>query len=141
MYYIYMLFSILRFPQLLWNGEVLWSMLDILQLLSRPVNEDSYQEASSYSVPNTDYTLTVMDTQEARESIMADFSDRCGGIFQEAVKWAPGITRSHIQQYLIHLEGMADGYSKRSGLEFATESALQCAGFSKPPTVSVVGIQ
>ena len=130
----------LRFPQLLWNGDVLWCMLDILQILSRPVQEDSYQEAASYPVPNTDYTLTVMDTKEARDSIMQDFSARCGGIFQEAVKWAPGITRSHIQQYLIHLEGMTDGYSKRSGLEFATENALQCAGFTKPATVSVVSV-
>ena len=114
-------------------------MLDILQILSRPIQEDSFQEASRHPVPNTDYTLTVMDTAEARESIMRDFSARCGGIFQEAVKWAPAITRSHIQQYLIHLEGMADGYSKRSGLEFATESALQCAGFTnKPASVTVV---
>ncbi|XP_071790519.1 phosphatidylinositol 4-kinase alpha-like [Asterias amurensis] len=122
-----------RFPHLLWNGSVLWTMLDILQLLSRSVTVDNKQEADVYPVPNTEYRLTVMDTNESRESIMRDFSARCGGIFQEASKWAPSVTRSHIQQYLIHLENSSDGLSQRVRLEGGTESALQCAGFSQGP--------
>ncbi|XP_022109490.1 phosphatidylinositol 4-kinase alpha-like [Acanthaster planci] len=122
-----------KFPHLLWNGSILWTMLDILQLLSRSVVTNNKQEADIFSVPNTNYKLTVMDTSDARESIMRDFSARCGGIFQEAVKWAPSVTRSHIQQYLINFENINDGLSQRVKLEAATESALQCAGFSQGP--------
>ena len=64
---------------------------------------------------------------------MRDFSARCVGIFQEAVKWAPSVTRSHIQQYLINFENINDGLSQRVKLEAATESALQCTGFSQGP--------
>ena len=51
----------------MWNGSVLWTMLDILQLLSRSVVVDNKQEADVYPVPNTNYRLTVMDTNESRE--------------------------------------------------------------------------
>ncbi|XP_072163702.1 LOW QUALITY PROTEIN: phosphatidylinositol 4-kinase alpha-like [Diadema setosum] len=125
-----------KFPQLLWNGDVLWSMLDLLQLLSKAAAEDSLQEVREYPVFNNTLMLTVMDTKEAREGIVRDFAARCGGIFQEAVKWAASATRSHIQQYLIHLENSADSLSQRSTLEMATESALQCAGFNKGLTAS-----
>ncbi|XP_038059018.1 phosphatidylinositol 4-kinase alpha-like [Patiria miniata] len=122
-----------RFPHLLWNGSVLCTMLDILQLLSRSVVGNNRQEAAIFSVPNTKYNLTVLDTSDAREIIMRDFSARCGGIFQEAVKWAPSVTRSLIQQYLINLENINEGLSQRVKLEAATEDALQCAGFSRGP--------
>ncbi|XP_041457096.1 phosphatidylinositol 4-kinase alpha-like [Lytechinus variegatus] len=125
-----------RFPQLLWNGDVLWSMLDLLQLLSKAAAEDSLQEVREYPVFEGRFMLTVMDTKESREGIIRDFAARCGGIFQEAVKWAASATRSHIQQYIIHLENSSDSLSQRSTLELATESALQCAGFNKGLTAS-----
>ncbi|XP_033126679.1 phosphatidylinositol 4-kinase alpha-like [Anneissia japonica] len=116
-----------KFPFLLWNGTVLYTMVDILQLLSKSLDRSNTQEAVELDVPNSPYKLIVMDTREARETILQDFSARCGGIFQEAVKWAPSITRSLLQQYLITLEN-SDGLSQHSGLELATESALQFAG-------------
>ncbi|XP_030847458.1 phosphatidylinositol 4-kinase alpha isoform X1 [Strongylocentrotus purpuratus] len=125
-----------RFPQLLWNGDVLWSMLDLLQLLSKAAAEESLQEVREFPVFKGMFMLTVMDTKESREGIVRDFAARCGGIFQEAVKWAASATRSHIQQYIIHLENSSDSLSQRSTLELATESALQCAGFNKGLTAS-----
>lgn len=61
------------------------------------------------------------------QGILNDFAARCGGIFQESVKWAAQGTRSVIQQYLLHLESTA-GFG---GVERATESALQFAGVNK----------
>ncbi|XP_071946499.1 phosphatidylinositol 4-kinase alpha-like isoform X2 [Antedon mediterranea] len=116
-----------KFPFLLWNGTVLYTMVDILQLLSKSLDRSNTQEAVELDVPNSPYKLMVMDTREARETILQDFSARCGGIFQEAVKWAPSITRSLLQQYQMTLEN-SDGLSQHSGLELATESALQFAG-------------
>ncbi|KAJ8042770.1 Phosphatidylinositol 4-kinase alpha [Holothuria leucospilota] len=115
-----------KFPQLLWNRDVICTMLDLLQLLSKTLDAD-LQEVASFPVPNTDYTITIMDTREAREGILKDFAARCGGIFQESVKWAAQGTRSIIQQYLLHLES-AGGFS---GLEPPTESALMYAGVNK----------
>ncbi|PIK33180.1 putative phosphatidylinositol 4-kinase alpha [Apostichopus japonicus] len=115
-----------KFPQLLWNRDVICTMLDLLQLLSKTLEAD-LQEVASFPVPNTDYSITIMDSREAREGILNDFAARCGGIFQESVKWAAQGTRSVIQQYLLHLESAA-GFG---GVERATESALQFAGVNK----------
>ncbi|XP_077996530.1 phosphatidylinositol 4-kinase alpha-like [Glandiceps talaboti] len=120
-----------KFPHLLWNGKVLSAMLDILQLLSKSLEDEPTQEATVVRVPNSKFTLTVMDTMEARENIVRDFAARCGGILQEAVKWSPAATRSHLQQYLIELENYSDRHYQHSGLALATESALQFAGYNK----------
>lgn len=88
-----------KFPHLLWNRSVLWCMLDILQLLAYSLSLDPNQPIPIVQVPMTSYTLQFMDNMPARECRFKDFSDRCQGIFNEAMKWAPNYTRSHLQQY------------------------------------------
>lgn len=57
---------------------------------------------------------------------VSDFAARCQGILQEAMKWAPEATRSHLQNYQTHLD--QTNLSSHSGLALATESVLQYAG-------------
>lgn len=67
MHKVYYEFNICRFPHLLWNCRVLWSMLDILQVLSYSLEFDPNDETPTLSVPGMPYTLPLMDTLEARE--------------------------------------------------------------------------
>lgn len=49
--------------------QVLWAMLDILQVLSFSLQLDSNEETPILRVPNTSLTLQLQDTLEAREVI------------------------------------------------------------------------
>lgn len=47
--------------------QVLWSMLDILQVLSFSLELDANQETPLLKVPGTDFALQLQDTLEGRE--------------------------------------------------------------------------
>ncbi|XP_045770623.1 phosphatidylinositol 4-kinase alpha [Maniola jurtina] len=118
-----------RFPHLLWNCRVLWSMLDILQVLSFSLELDANQETPLLKVPGTDFTLQLQDTLEGREGIVKDFADRCHGIVQEAMKWAPQSTRSHLQEYLNQVPNSTLWH--HCGLALATGALLGAAGLNR----------
>lgn len=46
---------------------MLWTMLDILQVLSYSLELDPNEETPTLDVPNTSYTIPLMDTLDARE--------------------------------------------------------------------------
>nr|CAD7396811.1 unnamed protein product [Timema cristinae] len=118
-----------RFPHLLWNCRVLWCMLDILQVLSYSLELDPNEETPVLRIPSSPgYILMLMDTLEARESIVKDFASRCQEIIQEAMKWAPHATRSHLQDYLNQIP--SSGLWHHSGLALAMESVLQYTGLN-----------
>lgn len=118
-----------RFPHLLWNCRVLWSMLDILQVLSFSLELDANQETPLLKVPGTDFTLQLQDTLEGRECIVKDFADRCHGIVQEAMKWAPQSTRSHLQEYLNQVPNSTLWH--HCGLALAIGALLGAAGLNR----------
>lgn len=57
---------------------------------------------------------------------VTDFAARCQGILQEAMKWAPEATRSHLQNYQTHVDQAS--LTSHSGLALATESVMQYKG-------------
>ncbi|XP_031784727.1 phosphatidylinositol 4-kinase alpha isoform X2 [Nasonia vitripennis] len=116
------------FPHLLWNCRVLWCMLDILQLLSLSLQLDPNEETPVLKVPDTPYSIQLMENLDARETIVKDFTARCKGIVQEAMKWAPQATRSHLQEYIKQLQS-SEMYHQ-SGLALATDSVLELVELS-----------
>ncbi|CAB0019336.1 unnamed protein product [Nesidiocoris tenuis] len=56
-----------KFPHILWNSTVLCRMLDMLHILSSYLELDPNDPTPRLEVPNTPYSLQLMDTLEARE--------------------------------------------------------------------------
>jgi len=62
------------------------------------------------------------------QSIVKDFAERCQGIVEVAMKWAPQQTRSHLQDYLNQMP--SSGMWHHSGLALAAESVLKFTGLN-----------
>ncbi|CAD6207905.1 GSCOCG00003162001-RA-CDS [Cotesia congregata] len=120
------------FPHLLWNCRVLWSMLDILQVLAFSLQLDPNEETPTLHIPGTPYNIHLMDTLEARAKIVDDFAARCKEIIQEAMKWAPHAVRSHLQEYINQIP--SSGMWHHTGLALATDSVLEFIDLATPST-------
>lgn len=83
-------------------------------------------------------TNTAMYTLSPLQRTVSDFAARCQGFLQEAMKWAPEATRSHLQNYQTHLD--QTNLSSHSGLALATESVLQYAGLKSSAPGSFVSL-
>lgn len=64
------------------------------------------------------------------QSRLKDFADRCQGIVNEAMKWAPKSTKSHLQEYPNQLP--SSSLTHHSGLALAFDAVLK----SCPPSLA-----
>lgn len=129
-----------QFPHVLWSNRVLSTMLDILEILGNSLEMNPNEGMLDVEIPNTGRSIQLAETIEIRETIVKDFGFRCDGIIQEAVKWAPNITRSHLQEYMIRVRTALDGFKQRSGLSLAVQSITTCSAQNENiNNVAVVG--
>lgn len=70
---------------------------------------------------------------ELLQIIVKDFTARCKGIVQEAMKWAPQATRSHLQEYINQIP--SSGMRHHSGLSLAIDSVLEFVDTAIPTVV------
>lgn len=66
-----------------------------------------------------------------QQTTVNDFASRSVGILQEAMRWAPHTTRSHLIEYLLRMDNTSQGLNQHSGLALATESVLNYAGYNR----------
>ncbi|VDK62135.1 unnamed protein product [Onchocerca ochengi] len=90
------------FPHLLWNGNIINVALQILEALSINLENDTDCKIMTLSFPSLQRTIQLQDTLDRRKLVVQDFSLRCEQILKEAIKWAPGSTRS----YFVNQKGM-----------------------------------
>lgn len=105
-------------------------MLDILQALAGSLELDPNETGQEVIVPSTQYSITLTDTMDARENIVRDLAAHCQGIVQEAVKWAPIATRSHLQEYMVTNSELVEALTQHTGVGLAIESIMLFAGLN-----------
>ncbi|KAK6746150.1 hypothetical protein RB195_012331 [Necator americanus] len=108
-----------KFPYLLWNGRVLTTALRLLQALQLNLVQDPTCSESTFTMKGLPWSIQLQDTFEGRSSVVKDFSQRCEQILQEAMKWAPAITHSHLLEYASSYGGSSD-----SSLRLAMDAVI-----------------
>ncbi|CAH8562612.1 unnamed protein product [Schistosoma margrebowiei] len=119
------------FPHVMWSGRVLFTMLDVAQLLSQSLEVDPNLTAPVYNVPGTNFKLFTSDSLPAREKMLTDFVKRCKGIIEVGLQWAPNLVRSHLINYMLEIQHPSTDLPQHTGLALATESVLNYAGFNR----------
>ncbi|PIO77058.1 hypothetical protein TELCIR_00851 [Teladorsagia circumcincta] len=89
-----------KFPYLLWSGRVLTTALRLLQALQLNLVQDPTCSESTFTMKGLPWSIQLQDSIEGRTMVVKDFSQRCEQILQEAMKWAPSITHSHLLEYV-----------------------------------------
>lgn len=81
-------------------------------MLSNSLQLDPHQGPGSLDLPGTHppHTIQLMDTMEAREDIVKNFSSRCAMILEQAIKWAPDATRARLQEYVHKIRASGNYY-------------------------------
>uniref|UniRef100_A0AAF5D936 1-phosphatidylinositol 4-kinase n=3 Tax=Strongyloides stercoralis TaxID=6248 RepID=A0AAF5D936_STRER len=88
------------FPYLLWNGDILFTGLQLLQSLSTNLKNDNECKQIFLPVDDLPWKIQLQSTLEERKEIAKDFTGRCEQILSEAMRWAPGSTHSYILDYI-----------------------------------------
>uniref|UniRef100_A0A914GZZ0 1-phosphatidylinositol 4-kinase n=1 Tax=Globodera rostochiensis TaxID=31243 RepID=A0A914GZZ0_GLORO len=109
------------FPFLLWNGRVISTALQIMKTLLKNIDEDPLCTQSTVEFAELKWSIQLQDTLDSRKSVAKDFTKRCEQIFCEAVKWAPGLTNSHLLEFIRSTDSASD-----KSLRVTINAVLSC---------------
>ncbi|KAL7069800.1 hypothetical protein ACQ4LE_011065 [Meloidogyne hapla] len=110
------------FPFLLWSGTVLTTALQIMKALIKNIEEDTCCTQSTIEFPQMGLSsIQLQDTLDGRKSVAKDFTKRCEQILCEAVKWAPGLTNSHLLEFIRTTDSITD-----KSLRLTINTVLAC---------------
>ncbi|KAF7262730.1 hypothetical protein EG68_00013, partial [Paragonimus skrjabini miyazakii] len=123
------------FPHIMWSGRVLYTMLDVTQLLSQSLEVDPNEAAPVFTVPGTNLELVIADSLQDREEMLSDFVKRCKGIIEVGLQWVPNLVRSHVANYMLQSQRSPHSLFQHTGLALAVESVLSFAGFNRSASV------
>ncbi len=105
-----------KFPHLLWSKAVLFGMLNALQTLNLCVLDEDIQEVK---VGRMRRRVILMETIEARQDLLHEFSQRSKEFVKTSVEWAPDTVQSHLQEYINTVR--IGGIKTHAGVTLATE--------------------
>nr|CAD2200678.1 unnamed protein product [Meloidogyne enterolobii] len=109
------------FPFLLWSGTVLTTALQIMKSLIKNIEEDACCTQSTIEFSQMGLSIQLQDTLDGRKSVAKDFTKRCEQILCEAVKWAPGLTNSHLLEFIRSADSITD-----KSLRLTINTVLAC---------------
>ncbi|CAD6198558.1 unnamed protein product [Caenorhabditis auriculariae] len=118
-----------RFPYLLWNGTVLTTALRLLQALQQNLTQDPICKEPQFTMRGFEWAIQLQDSIDGRKSLVNDFSMRCKQILQEAIKWAPDSTHSHLLEYVSNYGGTSN-LSMQLALDAVNEGGREHASSS-----------
>ncbi|XP_076804178.1 phosphatidylinositol 4-kinase alpha-like [Clavelina lepadiformis] len=114
-----------KFNHVLWSAPVLTTMLDLLHLLSSTLSSAPFGETPELEVPGTRFTMQLPDSRTLRVKLVDDFRKHCRDILRQAMQFAPSVTASHLQEYLIEVEkNFPQNAHDHVGLALASEVTL-----------------
>ncbi|KAI6188459.1 1-phosphatidylinositol 4-kinase [Aphelenchoides besseyi] len=96
------------FPFLLWNGNLISTLLNLIQALAKNLDEDPECRAQTLSISGLPWKIQLQDSIQERRLISRDFSQRGEQILCEAMKWAPGSTHGHLLEYVRRTDSVND---------------------------------
>ncbi|VDD76796.1 unnamed protein product [Mesocestoides corti] len=118
------------FPHVMWSGRVLFTMLDIIDILAKSLEIDQNQVPPVFAVPGTNFRLPFTDTRQGRQQVLSDFVNRCTSVIEEGLKWAPGLVQSHLEEYALQTKHSWEG-RRHVGLSVGSEVVFNYNG---PPS-------
>eukprot|EP00731_Ephydatia_muelleri_P032328 Em0023g835a len=110
-----------KFPHLLWNKDVIHTMLDLLHELTITLYkmEPHHRQSLTISLPHLPYSIIVPEKVDKREKTVSYFATRCQQIVDLAMKWAPAQCKAILQEYLHRTSSASLGLHHHTGVSLA----------------------
>ncbi|CAI2348814.1 unnamed protein product [Caenorhabditis sp. 36 PRJEB53466] len=117
-----------KFPYLLWNTEVLTTILRLLQELEENLQTDPTCREPQFTIRGYEqgWSIQLQDSIEGRRAVVKDFSLRVKQILKEALRWAPAATHSNLLEYVSKFGTTCD-----AAMQLALDATSEGQGMAK----------